>query len=107
MAAEASAANAQLAAIRFDVEEMASGDLARAEAAWASWQRSRDGVAAQVNAVLKQRRGYQLGATDLSDLLFAERQTQDAFRAEMSARTEALRAITKLRIDSHNLWISE
>jgi len=44
---------------------------------------------------------------DLSDLLLAERQTHDAFRAEAIARTEALRAITQIRIDSHNLWISE
>ena len=62
---------------------------------------------AQVAAVLKMRRGYDLAAMDLSDLLLAERQTHDAFRAEAIARTEALRAITQIRIDSHNLWISE
>ena len=104
---EASVALADLAAVRFDVQEMAHGDLARAEAHWASWRRSREGLEAQVTAVLKTRRGLTLGAIDLTDLLLAERQTHDAFRAEAMARTEALRAITRLRIDSHNLWISE
>ena len=107
MGAEAAAVNAQLGAVRFDVNEMANSDLARAEASWTVWRRSRDAVAAQVAAVLKLRRGFDLGAIDLSDLLLAERQTQDAFRAEVIARTDAVRAITKLRIDSHNLWISE
>ena len=86
---------------------MADGDFARASAAWDSWVRSREGMNAQVAAVLKMRRGYDLAAMDLSDLLLAERQTHDAFRAEAIARTEALRAITQIRIDSHNLWISE
>ena len=98
---------AELAAVRFDVQEMADGDFARASAAWDSWVRSREGMNAQVAAVLKMRRGYDLAAMDLSDLLLAERQTHDAFRAEAIARTEALRAITQIRIDSHNLWISE
>ncbi len=106
-AAEASAAKAELSAVRLNVQEMADGDFARADAAWAAWQRSREGLNAQVAAVLKMRKGYQLGAIDLSDLLLAERQTHDAFRAEASARAEALRAITRLRIDSHNLWIGE
>lgn len=105
--AEAAALLAQLGAVRFDVQEIAGSDLAQAESGWAVWRRSRDSVAAQVAAVLKLRKGYDLGAIDLSDLLLAERQTQDAFRAESIARAEALRAITNLRIDSHNLWISE
>lgn len=106
-ASEATAAMAELAAVRFDVQEVADSDFARADAAWDSWVRSREGMKAQVAAVLKMRRGYDLAAMDLSDLLTAERQTHDAFRAEAMARTEALRAITQIRIDSHNLWISE
>lgn len=106
-ASEASAALAELAAVRFEVQEIADGDLARANAAWDSWQRSREAMAAQVAAILKFRRGYEMGAINLADLLLAERQTQDAFKAEALARTATLRAISRLRIDSHNLWISE
>ncbi|MGB5078318.1 MAG: TolC family protein [Sphingorhabdus sp.] len=106
-ASEASAALAELAAVRFDVQEMADGDLARANASFDSWRRSREALKSQVASLLKLRRGHGLAAIDLSDLLLAERQTQDAFRAEAIARTDALRAITQIRIDSHNLWISE
>jgi len=30
-----------------------------------------------------------------------------AFRIEGEARTEAMRAIVKLRIDAHDLWLAE
>lgn len=106
-ASEAIAAAAEAAAVTFDVQEMADGGYAKAQAAWDAWLRSRDGAKAQVAAVLKMRRGYDLGAIDLADLLTSERQTQDMFRSEAQARTEALRAITRLRIDSHELWIGD
>lgn len=104
---EAVAVAAEAAAVGFDVQEMADGDLVRANAAWQAWQRSREGAKAQVDAVLKMRRGYDLGAIDLADLLLAERQTQDMFRAEILARTQALRAITRIMIDSHSIWIGD
>lgn len=106
-ASEALAVQAEAGAIRFDVKEMADTDLAAAESAWRSWQRSREGMKAQIDGLLKMRRGYNLGAFDLSDLLLAERLAHDSFRAEASARKDALDAITKLRIDSHSLWIGE
>lgn len=106
-ASEASASAADASAVMFDVMEMADGGLAKAQTAWDAWSRSRDGAKAQVAAVLKMRRGYDLGAIDLADLLFAERQTQEMFRLEAQARTDALRAITRLRIDSHELWIGD
>jgi outer membrane protein, heavy metal efflux system len=104
---EAAAAAAEAMAVAFDVQEMADTDVVQADAAWSAWQRSRDGAKAQVAAVLKLRKGYDLGAIDLADLLLAERQTQDMFRAEVQARTEALRAITRILIDSHSIWISD
>jgi outer membrane protein TolC len=104
---EAAAAEAMATAVAFDVQEMADTDVVQADAAWSAWQRSRDGAKAQVAAVLKMRKGYDLGAIDLADLLLAERQTQDMFRAEVQARTEALRAITRILIDSHSIWISD
>lgn len=104
---EAAAAAAEATAVAFDVQEMADSDAVQADAAWSAWQRSRDGARAQVAAVLKMRKGYDLGAIDLADLLLAERQTQDMFRAEVQARTEALRAITRILIDSHSIWISD
>ena len=104
---EALAVQSEAAAVRFDVLEVAETDLAAAEAAWRSWGRSREGMKAQVDGLMKMRRGYDLGAFDLSDLLLSERMAHDAFRAEAQARKDALDAITKLRIDSHSLWIGE
>ncbi|WAC23795.1 TolC family protein [Blastomonas sp. SL216] len=104
---EAAAAAAEATAVSFDVQEMADTDVVNADAAWQAWLRSRDGAKAQVAAVLKMRKGYDLGAIDLADLLLAERQTQDMFRAEVQARTAALRAITRILIDSHSIWIGD
>jgi len=104
---EAQAVNAEAGAVRFDVREMADTGLASANAAWRSWKRSREGMKAQVDGVTKMRRGHDLGAFDLSDLLLVERMTHDAFRSEVQARKDALLAITNLRIDSHTLWIGD
>jgi hypothetical protein len=62
-------------------------------------------ISAHVAAATRSRRGYSLGATDLADLLLAERLAGDAFRTEAETRVQALRAICQLMIDSHNLWI--
>lgn len=107
VAAESSAAQAELQAVRYNIRETADTDLAEAEYRYASWQRAREGLAAQVAALTKQRRGYDAGEVDLSDLLYAERQVGDAFRIEGQTRVEALRAITKLKIDSHELWLRD
>lgn len=106
-AAEAGAARAEAGLTRFEVREMAEADLTEARFRFAAWQHAREGLDAQIAALLKLRRGQELGEIDLSDLLLGERMVHDAFRNEAIARTEAMRAITKLRIDSHELWLSE
>lgn len=102
---EAQAVAAEAGAVRFDVQEMADTALASAEAGWRSWEWSREGKRAQMDGMQKMRKGHALGAFDLSDLLLVERMTHDAFRSEVQARKDALLAITRLRIDSHDLWI--
>lgn len=104
--AEASAASAELSLVRIDVLEMANSDVVRIETSFAAWQRTREGLIAQLAALQKLRRGQQLGAIDLADRLLGERQAHAAMRAEALARAEAHRAINRLRIDSHNLWIT-
>lgn len=106
-AAEAVAGAAHLAQVRAEVSEMAGADVAEVETELATWQRTREMLDAQVAALQKLHRGYRLGAIDLADVLQAERLTQAAFRSEAVARVAAHRAINQLRIDSHNLWISE
>jgi outer membrane protein TolC len=105
--AGASAAQADEQLARFEVTETARSDVTEARFRILTWQRSRESVAAQMAALEKLRRGHQLGEIDLADLLLGERMVHDAFRIEAAARTEAMRAITRLRIDAHDLWLAD
>lgn len=105
--AQASAAQADLQAVRLNMQETADADLAEAQSLTAAWRKSRDALEAQVGALQKIRRGQQLGEISLSDVLLAERQVHEAFRIEAAARTAAIRAVTRIRIDSHELWIGD
>lgn len=106
-ASEGQAAAAELAAVKLDVQEMASRDVTRAHSSMQAWQQAREALNAQMAALAKTRRGHQLGAIDLADVLQAERLAHAAFRTEALARAEANRAINCLLIDSHNLWIAD
>ena len=106
-AALASAARAQEGLARYNVEETADADLVEARYRTAAWRRSREAVEAQIAALRKLRKGYELGEIDLTDLLLGERMVHHAFLSETEARGEAMRAITKLRIDSHALWLAD
>ena len=50
---------------------------------------------------------YELGERDLSDRLLAERQTYEARRIELAARSVAHRALLKLALDAHELWLAD
>lgn len=102
--AEARAATAEFAAARFTAEEAAATDFAQAINSWTAWQRSVDARTSSEQAAYRLRQGYRLGGVDLADLLYAERQAQDALKAETAARAEASRAISRLRINAHDLW---
>jgi len=105
--AGASAARAEESLARYNVEETANADVVEARYRIAAWQRSRETVEAQSAALQRLRRGYDLGEIDLVDPLLSERMVHDAFRIEVEARGEAMRAITTLRIDAHELWLAD
>ena len=102
--ANRSAAEARLAATRRDIEATANMDLANATAGIAAWEAATAAASSGGMAVARLRQGRQLGATDLATLLYAERQSLEANRAELAARSAAVRAILKLRIDAHLIW---
>lgn len=106
-AAVSSAAMADAALARFTVQETADADLAEATFRIAAWHRAREALDAQLSALQRLRRGQELGEIDLSDLLLGERLTHEAFRSEAVARAQAQRAITRIRVDSHQLWLGE
>lgn len=105
--AGASAARADEQLARFDVSETAEADMSAARFRITSWQRARESVDAQMAALAKLRRGHQLGEIDLADLLLGEQMVHAAFRIEAETRTEAMRAIARLRIDAHDLWLAD
>jgi len=102
--AMASSARLELATVRRSVEAMARADMSNAHSRFTAWQHLRDAANRARTVAERTAKGHELGAIDLSDLLYAERQANDARRTEIAARSEALRAILKLLIDSHTIW---
>lgn len=75
----------------------ASGSLQRWQLARQSRQLSHD------NAQLSQR-AYRLGESDLQSLLLARRQSGEAAIAELRARSDAVRAGLRLRLQANRIW---
>lgn len=105
--AEADAARFELSAVQRSVEATASADLSGARSRHAAWVEMAKAAASAASAAGRTEQGSALGHIDLGDLLYARRQARDARRAEIEARSEAHRAITRLRIDAHALWLDE
>ena len=105
--AQASAALAEVTATRFEVDARARSDMTGARYAFSAWDRARQGLDAQLAALAKLRLGYKAGEIDLSDELLGERQVLDALRDEAAARSEAMRRLTRLRVDSHSIWADD
>lgn len=103
--AQASAARAEQTIVEREVRANAEADAAELRARFSAWQASRDAVARAEKSASLATRGQQLGAIDLSDRLYAERQANEARAQELNARATVARLILKLRIDAHELWI--
>lgn len=103
--ANAVAAQAQAMAVRHDISALAGRDAATAAAAYAAWQDSQRAAEASATAAGRAARGHALGGMDIADRLYAQRLAQEAALAEAMARADAWRAITRLQIDSHTLWM--
>jgi cobalt-zinc-cadmium efflux system outer membrane protein len=103
-AAEASAAGFDTAEVRRQVKAIADSDASEAQNRIAAWESTRASARSADEAEARTRRGHQLGGIDLADLLFTQKQANDVRRAEIAAKVEAARAVTKLLIDSHTIW---
>lgn len=104
--AEASAARFDLANIQRAVEATANADISNARTRMDVWHDTLDAVTSSASAADRTARGQALGAIDLSDMLYAQKQAHDARRTEIEARGEAVRALMKLQIDSHSIWVT-
>jgi cobalt-zinc-cadmium efflux system outer membrane protein len=106
-AAMAQSAGAELAATRTAVDAVAAEDAALAAGYLQAWEQAAAAADAAGAAAMRQRKGHALGGIDLADRLIAERLARDAALDEVKARTAAVEAITRLRIDSHTLWMHQ
>ncbi len=104
--AEANAARFDLADTQRVVQATADADLSNASTRMEVWRRMADASASTVAAATRTERGQALGAVDLADMLYARRQAHDAQRSEIEARSEAIRALMKLQIDAHSIWVT-
>lgn len=95
---------AQAAKVRRDILALAGSDVAAMSSRLRAWRATKLAQSAAEISARLQLRAYQLGEKDLSDTLLANGQFYQAMRAEIDARTEAWRAISKLRLDAHALW---
>ena len=103
-AAQASAAARELIQVRRSVGTIAQTDLIEARTRLAGWEANVRAATSAAEAARRTLRGHALGGIDLTDLLYAQRTANEARRAEITARAEALRALFRLRIDSHTVW---
>jgi cobalt-zinc-cadmium efflux system outer membrane protein len=103
--AQASAARAEQVAVEREIAGYAAADIAEYRARAAGWQAAREAVSRAEQSAALAARGEQLGAIDLADRLYADRQANEARAQELIARATAARLMLKLRIDAHTLWI--
>jgi outer membrane protein TolC len=104
-AAMASAAAADLVATRSEVDAVAAEDAALATGYLKAWEQALAAAQSAAAAAERQRKGHALGGVDLADRLASERLAREARLDEVRARVAAMEAITRLRIDSHTLWM--
>ena len=104
--AEANAASFDLESVRRSVEATADADLSNARTRFEVWRGMAEAASSASAAAARTERGHVLGEIDLADMLYARRMARDAQRAEIDARGNAARAINKLEIDSHSIWVT-
>lgn len=101
---EADTARAAVDLQRRLLEVEAAETYAEAEGSAERWRVSeRSAAIARESARLTQR-AYTLGEADLQSLLLVRRQSLDASRAALEARTDALRWQHRVLIDAHLIW---
>ncbi len=111
--AAASKASAEASAAGFDRDEVkraiqvsADADATDVRTRLAAWISTADSARSSEAAAERTVRGHRLGAIDLADVLFIQKQANDTRRAEIAARSAASRALLKILIDAHEIWSS-
>lgn len=103
-----SASTARYAAARFERELRArtEANIVAAAGAYNAWLAAKTAAASSEDAVAKMRKGFTLGAKNLTDLLLAEQRNLDIKRAEAEARLAAHQSRLQVLIDAHEIWMT-
>lgn len=104
--AEASAAAFERDDVRRAIQVSADADATDVRTRMAAWTSTAQSARSSEAAAERTVRGHSLGAIDLADVLFIQKQANDTRRAEIAARAAASRALLKILIDAHEIWSS-
>lgn len=102
--AEASVAGFERDEVRRAIQATADADAADVRTRIAAWTSTAASAKSATDAAARTERGHKLGAIDLADVLFIQKQANDARRGEIAARAAASRALLKLLVDAHEVW---
>lgn len=102
--AQAEVANYREAAATRKVSAEAAMLYQSANAAFASWQASRNAAERLTQAAEMTARAYQLGEGSLNELLAARRLANDAQLSARLMQLDALELHYRLQLDAHRLW---
>ena len=103
-AADAHAAEYDVAEVRRRIHAIADSDVSSSTTRMRAWESMRVAAASADKAAQRTVKGHDLGAIDMTDMLLVQKQANDARRAEIDARANAARAVTRLLIDAHEIW---
>ncbi|MBI5937004.1 MAG: TolC family protein [Betaproteobacteria bacterium] len=105
--AEAEAMAEETAEVRRRLQAEATGNWQRASAGVEAYQRLKAAAEAVGRHADLSRRAYELGELGLSETLLARRAALEAQLATEQERLAANRAIARLLLDAHSLWLAE
>lgn len=103
-AADAHAAAYDVAEVRRRIQVIADSDVSASTTRMKAWESMRISAASADKAAQRTVKGHDLGAIDMTDMLLVQKQANDARRAEIVARADAVRAVTRMLIDAHEIW---
>lgn len=103
-AAAASAALSERILTEQEIVAAASADVAELRARFLSWSASHEAANRAGRSAELSARGQALGVIDLTDLLYAESQANDARRIEINARAMTRALAAKLMVRARTLW---
>ena len=105
--ANADVFEAELASVTRMIELEARQNTLAVEQLHARWQARYQALTAMQRASERTRRAWELGEADFSEYLLAQRNHRQAKLDETQARVDALEAIQRVQVDSHELWHPE